>query len=376
MTRILFIVPTLDRGGAEKQLYLLATRLPRPEFDVAVCALTRGGPFESDLRAAGVPVHVVGKRLKVDPVAAWRLHRLIRRGGYDIVHTWLFAANSYGRWLARRAGVPIVVASERCADHWKGSAELIIDRWLARRTDCIVVNSQAVAGFYERAGIAREKLCVIPNGIALDAPPVVDRAAVLAELGIPSSAPVMGFVGRLWPQKRVQDFIWAADIIKNVKPDVYSLIVGDGPLRERLHQYAADVQMLDRVKFLGDRPDVPRLLCVMDFLVLPSEFEGMPNVVLEAMWAGRPVVATRIPGTDEVVQDGETGLLVPVGDRAELARRCNQLLEDPTLRERMGTAGRRRVAAEFGVDRMVQAHAELYRKWVDSTRLLSPGDFP
>lgn len=362
MTRILFIIPTLDRGGAEKQLTLLATRLPRSEFDVEVCALTRGGPFQQALEQAGIAVSVLHKRFKIDPFAAGRLARLIGRGRFDIVHTWLFAANSYGRWLARRARVPVVIASERCADHWKGAAELFIDRWLAPATDRILVNSRAVAEFYARAGIAAERIECIPNGVELEPGDGADPQTIRAELGIPPGSPIMGFVGRLWPQKRVQDFLWAADIIKNVKPHVFSLVVGDGPQRDWLLRYAADIDMLDRVKFLGSRNDVPRLLAAIDLLVLPSEFEGMPNVVLEAMWAGKPVVATNIPGTDEVLVDGVTGFLVPVGDRAAIARRANLLLEDAALRERMGLAGRRRIESTFGVDRMVAAHIETYRQ--------------
>ena len=145
MLRILFIIPTLDRSGSEKQLSLLAKGLPRDEFAVEVCALTRGGPYAEELAAAGVPVTVLGKRLKVDPVAGWKLLRLMRRGRFDIVHTWLFAANWHGRAMVLLHRVPIVVASERCADHWKGTAELALDRWLAPRTDAIVCNSQAVA---------------------------------------------------------------------------------------------------------------------------------------------------------------------------------------------------------------------------------------
>src|SRR2546428_7156023 len=158
MLRILFIIPTLDRSGSEKQLTLLATRLPRDEFTVEVCALTRGGPYAEQLAETGVHVTVLGKRLKLDPIAGWKLHRLMRRGRFDIVHTWLFAANWHGRAMAHLHRVPIVVASERCADHWKGPTELALDRWLAPRTDVILCNSQAVARFYQSVGIDSGKL--------------------------------------------------------------------------------------------------------------------------------------------------------------------------------------------------------------------------
>ena len=362
MIRILFIIPTLDRSGAEKQLTLLATRLPRDEFQVEVCALTRGGPYEAELRAAGIPVTVLGKRLKLDPVAALRLSRLIGRGKFDIVHTWLFAANWHGRAMAWLRGVPILVASERCADEWKGSLELTLDRVLAPRTDAIVVNSRAVLDFYGSHGVDPSKLVLIPNGIMPDAPPVIDRAAVLQEFDVEPDAQVLGYVGRLWPQKRVRDAIWAVEVIRNIKPKIMLLVIGDGPERMDLIDYAEKVEIDDRIRFLGHREDVPRLMAAMDVLVLPSEFEGMPNSVMEAMNAGLPVVASNIPGNNELVVEGETGFLVPIGDTKALASRVNQILDDGVLRARLGQAGQRRVRDLFAVEKMVGAHATLYRE--------------
>jgi glycosyltransferase involved in cell wall biosynthesis len=362
MSRILFVIPTLDRAGAEKQLASLATRLPRSEFSVEVCAMTRGGPYGAPLEAAHIPVRVLDKRMKIDPVAAWRLGRLIGRERYDIVHTWLFSANCYGRAMAFRHKVPIVIASERCADHWKGPAELAMDRWLAGRTDAIVVNARAVARFYESCGLEPAKLVVIPNGIAWAPPPDVNRAEVLAEFDLPGNARVLGFVGRLWPQKRVRDLIWAVEVIRNIKPEVHALIVGDGPERLELVDFAEKVAIQEKIRFAGARDDVPRLLAVMDILVLPSEFEGMPNAIMEAMAAGLPVVASNIPGNDELVIEGQTGFLVPVGDTKALATRINQLLDDDVLRKSFGQAGQERVRTAFTMEQMVERHVALYRQ--------------
>ena len=163
--RILHIIPTLDAGGAEKQLTLLAAGLPRDRFDVHVCALTRGGPLEELLRQAGMPLCVIGKRWKLDPAALWQLKRHIERLKPDLVHTWLFAGNSYGRAAALWAGVPRLVAGERGVDRWKEWHELAIDRKLSRRTDRIATNSRAVRDFYVARGLPAEKFVVIPNGI-------------------------------------------------------------------------------------------------------------------------------------------------------------------------------------------------------------------
>lgn len=362
MIKLLHIIPTLDRAGAEKQLALLACGLPRDEFDVHVCALTRGGPYERTLREANIPVTVVGKKFKLDPFALWKLTRLVRTLRPDLVHTWMFTANFYGRLAADWAGVALTVASERNVDRWKSWGHRLIDRRLARRTDRILANSQGVAAFYERLGIDRSKLRVIYNGIQPHKATSGDRAALRRELGIPAEAHVFGFVGRLARQKRVRDIIWATDLLGVIRDDVYFVIVGDGPLRDQLVQFARDTKMLDRVLFLGHRSDVPQLLRMMDVLWLASDFEGMPNVVLEAMAAGLPVVATNISGTNELVVEGETGFLVPVGDLAGFARQTRKLIEDKELACRMGRAGQKRALEQFSVETMIREHVRLYRE--------------
>jgi glycosyltransferase involved in cell wall biosynthesis len=365
-TRLLFIIPTLDRNGAEKQLTLLASGLPRAEFDVRVCCLTRGGPLEDNLRAAGVPVTIIGKRWKLDPAAYGRLLAHIRDVAPEIVHTWLFAANSYGRLAAQRAGVPTIIAGERCVDPWKRWHELAIDRWLTRYTRRVVTNSSGVRDFYVRQGISAKLFSVIPNGINvpafLDPPRLAEqRQELLRELHLPANARLIGTVGRLWPQKRQRDLIWAADLLKCVHDDTYLLIVGDGPLRWRLERYTRQIQITDRVLFLGERQDVPRLMPHFSCFWLGSEYEGQSNALMEAMSWGIPCVATDIPGNRDLVVPEQTGYLVPVGDRAELARKTERLLENPDWAAQLGAAGRARMAREFSVEQMVARHAELYR---------------
>lgn len=360
--RILQIIPTLERSGAEKQLALLAAGLPKSDFETHVCALTRGGPLENDLRTANVPVTILDKRWKADPAAYWRLKRFIQDLKPDLVHTWMFAANSYGRSAALQAKVPHIVGGERCVDVWKADYELAIDRWLARRSERIVVNSSGVSEFYVGRGIPAEKFVVIPNGVGLAEPATTSREAILAELGLPPNSRLIGCVGRLWPQKRMKDVIWAADLLKVVRDDAHLLIIGDGPERDRLVRFREQVRIEDKVHFLGHRADVPGLLPHFDLLWLASGYEGLPNVVLEAMAAGIPVVATDIPGNRDLVIENVTGFLVPVGDRAAIAQRANKILDDDALRHRLGTAGQERARAEFTIERMIERHANLYRE--------------
>jgi glycosyltransferase involved in cell wall biosynthesis len=365
MPRILHIIPTFDRAGAEKQLLVLARGLPRDEFDVHVCALTRGGPLREEFSAAGIPTTVIGKRLKADPVAFTRLVKHIRAVKPDLVHTWIFAAGSYGRVAAQMAGVPHVVAGEYCVDRWKSTWQWLVDRKLAERTDRFVTNSAAVRDFCAEHGLAAEKFAVIHNGVEPPRPSDVTRQELLTELNCPPEAKLIGVVSRLWTQKRVKDLIWAADLLRVLHNNLRLLIIGDGPERSALERFARLASDLDHIRFLGHRDDVWRIMPHLDCFWNGSGYEGQPNAVMEAMAAGVPVVASDIPGNRELVVDGETGFLVPIAARAARARATDQIFTNPTLATRLGTAARQRMHDHFSVDQNIAAHAAMYREVVD-----------
>jgi glycosyltransferase involved in cell wall biosynthesis len=369
--KILQLIPTLDRSGAEKQMVLLARGLPRDRFQVEVAALTRLGPLEAELKSAGIPVTNIGKRFKVDPFALSRLVRFLKAGRCDVLQTWIFAANTYGRVAARRAGVPIVITTEMAVDLWKGKLEHHVDRRLATWCDRLVGNSHAVVDYYRELGVPEDRLAMIYSGIADEAPPSIDPAAVRAEFGFAAEAPVVLFAGRLAEQKRIDDLLKALDLLQHVQPDLRTLIVGDGPLRTSLEQTAHAYDLAGKVRFLGHREDVPRLMSAADLVVLPSAYEGLPNMVLEAMHLGKPVVATAAPGTTEVVVDGQTGVLVPVGDTRSLARAIRDVIRDRELARRLGDAGRARVDALFRSETMVSQFASLFEQLAREKGLLA-----
>lgn len=363
MPRILQIIPTLVRGGAEKQMCLLAEGLKSAGYDVHVACLTSGGPLEERLKAANVSTKIIGKSWKIDPWAYGRLKRHILELKPDVVHTWIFAANSYGRAAAFAAKVPVVIAGERCVDPWKRWHELAVDRWLAKRTTTIATNSSGVVEFYTGAGIPKKKFTVIPNGIAPFLPAQsVSRGVLLRELGLPENAKLIGAVGRLWPQKRIKDLIWAMDLVQCVRDDAHLLIVGDGPQRWRLERFSKQTETEKCVHFLGERDDVARLLPHFDVFCLASGYEGQSNAIMEAMSAGVPVIASDIPGNRDLVVPGVTGEIVPVGDRAEFAKAIKGMLEDPDRAKAFGTASKLRMLDEFSIEKMVSRHIDLYER--------------
>jgi glycosyltransferase involved in cell wall biosynthesis len=223
-----------------------------------------------------------------------------------------------------------------------------------------VANSEGVRDFYVRHRLPADRFAVIPNAV----PPTVasrfSHEQFLDHLGLPPGSRVIGLVGRLWLQKRVKDAIWIADLLKVASDGVHLLIIGDGPQRDRLRRFRDQVEIRDKVHFLGHRNDVADLIPHFDALLSTSAYEGQSNAILEAMAAGRPVVATDIPGTRDLVVDGQTGYLVPVGDRTTMAKHLHRLLGDADLARRLGDAGRQRVVDEFSVEKMVARYAALY----------------
>lgn len=365
-TRILFAIATLDRAGAEQQLVRLCLALPERGFEPAVCCLTRGGDLADDLAEAGIPVWVIGKRAKFDLSVIAGLRRRIREFQPDIVHTWLFTSNAFGRVAAWLAHVPILVASERATDIWKTCIHRAIDRLLGHVTAAVVVNANAVRRFcIEKIGLPPEKIKVVRNGIDLEA---FDRAAEREPtpplVAVPQG-PLIGTVGRLSRQKGIPDLLAAFREVSARVPDCRLWIIGDGEDRAKLETLAGALGLRSKVVFLGHRKDVPALLRRLGVFVLSSLWEGLPNVIIEAMAAARPVVATAVDGSVELVEDGVTGRLTPPRDPEALAQEITMLLDDPEMRERMGREGRRRIERDFGLERMVDETAALYRRLLE-----------
>ncbi|MBI2195389.1 MAG: glycosyltransferase [Planctomycetes bacterium] len=353
--RIQYVISTLDRAGAEGQLSALLTRLDRERFEPHLFCLTRGGPLEEDIRGAGVPVAIAGKGGKLDPLPLLRLLRHLRRFRPQVLHTWMFTANAYGRAAGLLAGVPVRIASERAVDSWKTWPYRWTDRLLASTTHCIVANCAAVREFVRRQiPPAAARIEVIPNGVDIHRfTPRVHGAA---------GEVVFCSAGRLAAQKRMDLVLRALAQIPENPVRTRLRIAGEGPLGPELKALAAKLGVSGRVEWLGSVPDLAPVLASSDAFVLASDWEGMPNVVLEAMASGLPVAATAVDGTLELVRDGETGILIPPNSVPDLAAAIQRLAGSPDLRQNMGSSGRRRAESEFSMERMVQAYEALYER--------------
>lgn len=363
MIKVAYVIPTLDRSGAERQLALLATGLPRDRFEPHVITLTRSGPYESLLSEHSVPVSHINKRFRFDLLARRRLIWRLRELQPDVVHSYLFAGNAYSR-LAR-SGRPTAkyVCSERCVDSWKSGWQLFVDRWLVRRTDRLLANSDAVADFYQQVGVPRDLLQVIPNGVVDEgtARPT-ERLALRSELSVSPDAKLVVVSGRLAKQKRVHDLVFAMHLLRQTVDNVHLVICGDGPERWRIEQRIESFQVSNHIKLLGHRDDAARIARACDVAWLGSDFEGMSNSLAEAMMAGLPCVATNIAPNAELIEHSTTGYLVKPGDCPAFQQFTMDLLNDNDLATQIGTAARARMLDRFSVGRMIEAHCTLYEE--------------
>lgn len=381
--RLLQIIPTLDRSGAEKQLVLLAAHLPRERFEVRVAVLTRSGPLADELDAANISWTLIGKRGKIDPFAYWRLLREIRTWQPDIVHTWLFAANAYGRAAAMQAGVSRIVAAERCVDPWKRRWQHAIDQFFAPKTTRFVTNSRGVCDFYAQYNLPHERFLIIPNAVIESSAKPIEREVLLRQLGIIPLSPerlyvpvndhisappplmIIGVVARLWEQKRIADLFWLAELANCSQADIHFVVLGDGPQREELLRERDERRLFRNVHFLGQRNDVASFLPCFDLLLSTSAYEGQPNSLLEGMAAARAVLATNITGHAEIITHGETGYLVPelrdnAARRRGLGAAMLQLYENADLRTQLGNDAQKSVREKFSLASMIDAYSQFY----------------
>ncbi len=365
--KVMCLTVGLDVGGTEGQILELASRLDRRRFDVVVCALKGDGLIAAELRERGVRVALLRGRGKWDPRVMSRLFRHLRRERPDVLHGFLFRANLLSAVLGRLVGVPVVILSQRETPLRTGWLRRLIEQMTTHLADAVTCSSEAARlAAVARAGGPADKYVTIHNGIDLDRFEARSVAA-RAKLGVPDGVPVIGTVSRLdEPIKGLSVLLEAMGrLIRQARfRDLRAVIVGDGPAAPMLRERSERLGLARQVVFTGIRRDLPDILAVPDVYVQPSLSEGFGIAIVEAMAAGRPVVATRVGGIPEVVLDGKTGRLVPPGDAAMLATAIQELLQDRQRALEFGTAGRHRAMERFGIESMVEQHARLYQRLV------------
>ncbi len=362
--RVAFCITELEPGGAERALVELVTRLDRTRFEPVVYCLGRrpaSNPISlaDRLEASGIAVFCFDAEGPRDlPRVARRLVEQMRRDAPALVQTFLFHANVLGAWAARRAGTPRVATGIRVAERYS-RWHLWLARWADRHVDRHVCVSGGVREFSRHEGrLPAEKLLVIPNAIDVEK---YARATPISrhELGVGENAKLIACVGRLERQKGVD---WLLEVMRGVEaqtPSSHLLLIGDGPQRGALQRQARRLG-LTRVHFLGFRRDVPEIFAACDLVALPSRWEGMPNVVLEAMAAGRAVIGTDVEGVRELLAPNDAEQVSPRHAPEKFGAQILKLLRDDELRNRLGLLNQERAQAVFTPAATVAAYERLY----------------
>lgn len=362
--RIAFVITELEFGGAERCLANLVTSLDRTRFDPMVCALKPRPVAGQDslvrrIEEAAIPVHFLNLRSPASLLfGLTKLKRLFRQHETEVVQTFLFHANVIGAFAARSVGVKRIVSGIRVADpsRWR----MRLERFAMRPVDDIVCVSQSVADqVATKGGYPRSKLRVIPNGIELSSLPI-DSSFDWTTLGIPPNRRILLCVGRLHKQKGFDWLLEFAPELLNRLPEHDLVIVGDGPERRALRDITARLSIQDRVHFLGWRADVSDLMNAADVLLLPSRWEGMPNVLIEAMGVGLPAVATAVEGVREVLGTLANSQMVNSGDVAAFISAVCRIAASPDERQKLVHENHERIRAEFSLHAMIAKYEAMY----------------
>lgn len=368
MFSVLHVSETVGWAGGEAYLLKLAATLDRRRFRLGV-VVPEQGLLVNRLEPLGVPTWEVPLTRRLVSVSALReLIAVFRREHPAIVQSHGARSNVYTRLAGWFAGVPIVLSTVHNSlfDYGVGTVRrriyVLAERLTSPLAYRIIAVSHAVAhDLVHRYGISADRVIVIQNGIDASAfAPQQPRASVLVELGLRPEDRLIGIVGRMTPQKGHDLLLRALHLLAPRFPRLRCLIIGDGPLEPWLKRQAQELGLTPHCIFMGARSDVADLLSVLEIAVLPSRSEGLPFALLEAMALGKPVVATRVGGNAEAVEEGQTGLLTPPEDSDAIADALAFLLEHPDDAARMGELGRQRVREQFSLKRMVTELERVY----------------
>jgi glycosyltransferase involved in cell wall biosynthesis len=363
---VLYFSNTLARGGAEGHILTLLRGLDRSRFrPCLVCSPEVAEQIRADLPG---DVELTALRLrKPDDFGAFRtLWRLLRERRPRVLHSHLFYSSLFASPIGKLCRVPLVVETPHLRENWRRGlkASYTVDRAVGRFVDQYIAVSEANRRYLvEEKGLPPQKIVVIHNGCDVKrfSPHHLAPAGLRQSLGFEDGDPIIVVPGRLEPQKGHRVLLEALPAVRREFPRVRVVCLGAGALRAELEERVVEARLTDSVRFVGFQPNVDDWLALADLTVLPSFYEGLPLAAIESLAAGRPMVATAVDGTPEVVVDGATGLTVPPGDPEKLGSAICRLLGDPPLREKLAIAGRDWVLERFGEERQIKRTEALYQ---------------
>jgi len=374
--KVFHIITKLELGGAQKVTLMILERLPRDRYELGLITGPEGilvgwANQIPDLTRFWIPNFVREVRPIQDSITLLKLWRLFRRERPDIVHTHSSKAGILGRLAARLAGVPVIFHTYHGFGFNDFQPRLIktlyiwLERITGRVTNQTVIVSYANAKRAEDSGIVRNNDWILcRDAISLEQfMQPGPRRTKLREWNVPENRVVAGMVACFKPQKSPLDFVEVAARVLKETDRVHFIMAGDGELRPAIEARIRDLGISSHITLLGWQKDMPEVYRNLDVVVLTSLWEGLPCVFSEAMAAGLPIVATQVDGAREAIIDGDNGFLHGPHDVEGMAKSVLKLVENPALREAMGSRGKSRVS-EFDIDTSVRALESAYQKWL------------
>ncbi|RLJ16311.1 glycosyl transferase [bacterium endosymbiont of Escarpia laminata] len=371
--KVMIVISNLEYGGAQRQVVELSNNIDKERFNLSICVLSPYTPMRQELIDGENGFFVVEKKAKFDLTVATRLAKILKQQAIDIVHGYLFDAEIAVRLAGKLAGTRIILGSERNCYHRYGGHQLLAYKITRNWVDWIVANSRAGAAFNRSLlGYDDERYRVVHNGVNMDKfKPVENKIEAKQKNGI-GDEPVIGMFASFKKQKRHDTFFLAANEVLKKIPNIKLLLVGDVlfQAKEGSDEYKNSIMELvdrlglrDNCLFLGNQDNVEELYNLCDLTVLPSEYEGTPNVILESMSCGVPVIASDVADNSLVIEDGKSGHLFTLNEYEELAEKWIELLENESRRNQMAKDARARIFEEFSTQKLAEKTEAMYQEF-------------
>jgi glycosyltransferase involved in cell wall biosynthesis len=358
MMKVLYYTDSLRLGGKERQLIELLKGLKQRDIEVLLVCMDRGEFYEPDVKALSIPLKYLFRTMRWDPLVVHGFYRLVREFKPDVIHTNSMMSSAYALPVARLLGIPIINGSIRNAFQ-NSSLRWKVERALLSWSDFRIANS--MAGLQSRGfSLDSPKDFVIHNGFDLSRVQGMETLSDVPSNGNESGPYRVGMIAEFRPDKDFKTFLLAARQLVAGRPNVTFVTVGDGETLDAMKELVADAG--DRIQFLGRRKDVEKVISSFSVGVLATFTEGISNSIMEYMVLAKPVVATNCNGSQELVQQGKTGFLVPPQDPAALAERIAYLLDHPDEARRMGKAGQKHIEEHFSLKSMVDKTVDIYEQ--------------
>jgi glycosyltransferase involved in cell wall biosynthesis len=349
--KIIQLIPSLSIGGAERMVIALAAGLDRDIFEVSVVCLRPAGEWKKQLEEKNIPVKIIGNARRPIIFDFFNLVSFFKQEKPDIVHTHLFGADVYGRLAARLAGVPVIVSTEHNLNFNENFPRKFAKFLTAKLSDRVIAVSRAVKEYLiNKEGVASAKIDVVYNGIDVNAFSFPERNYEN------NGKLIIGALGRLAKQKGFDKLIGA---LSGVDGNWQCLIAGEGMEGEKLQNLINVLGMAGKIKLVGVEDNAPEFLRQLDIFVMPSRWEGLGLALLEAGASGLPVIASRVDGLKELIDDGVDGFLF--SDEAEFKEKIALLLADADLRKKFGLAWKEKVETNFSLEKMIAAYEKIYQ---------------